>query len=265
MAIAAMRRSRRVCQRGIAIAEWALAAVLGALVLAAALAWVQSSLVLAMSQRVPAQLQEASYWLMQRLERMVSTAGAGGVHPLGLDDPALSAWWPTTQADTGRVPSDQLLLQRRVLDERDDFDCEGRRTAVGARQISRLFLRRESVSPLWALACDAGYCDSSGCHALGDAGIVLMSGVSAIHWSVLAQGSANSPLVASEWDSVDALTGAMTPVGLRAAIWATSDTEFSRDRRWAAPPTWQGPAIEPLRERRAQHTLTMTWMLNHVP
>lgn len=264
------------CQRGIAIAEWAMAAVLGALVLAAALAWLQSSVVLAMSQRVPAQLQESSYWLTQRLDQLIIHAGAGGVHPLGFDDPALSAWWPTALTNTGRVSSDQLLLQRLVISGSDDFDCEGRRTAVGARQISRLFLRRESVSPLWALACDGGYCDSSGCHALGDAGIVLMSGVNAMQWRVLAATpalAAESSAVSSAqsvapWQSLDAWrieSPARSLAGLRVRLWTSSEAEFSRLRPWRAPATWLGPSLGEVRERRAQHTLEMTWAIHHAP
>ncbi|MEO6698501.1 MAG: hypothetical protein ABIR53_03015 [Paraperlucidibaca sp.] len=256
---------RALAQRGIAIAEWAMAAVLGALVLAAALAWLQSSVVLAMSQRVPAQLQESSYWLTQRLDRLIVAAGAGGVHPLGLDDPALSAWWPSTLANTGRVASDQLLLQRLIESDNDDFDCEGRRTAVGARQISRLFLRRDTVSPLWALACDSGYCDMSGCHALGDAGIVLMTGVSAIVWRVLAPATGAD---AAGWQRLDSWRTQQqtTPItGLRLSLWTTSEDQYSRARRWQAPITWSGPDISPLIERRAQHTLAMTWELSHAP
>jgi hypothetical protein len=254
-----------LAQRGVAIAEWVIAAVLGALVLAAALAWVQSSIVLAMSQRVPARLQESSYWLTQRLDRLISTAGAGGVHPLGLDDPALSAWWPKALVSSGRVASDQLLLQRLIETDKDDFDCEGRRTAVGARQISRLFLRRETVSPLWALACDSGYCNASGCYALGDAGIVLMTGVSAIEWRVLAAAIGAD---AAAWQSLESwrVEQQTTPIsGLRVALWTTSEDQYSRVRRWQAPTAWSGPDISPVTERRAQHTLEMTWELSHAP
>lgn len=253
----------RLRERGVAIAEWAMAAVLGALVLASALAWLQSSVVLAMSQRVPAQLQESSYWLTQRLDQLISQAGAGGVHPLGLDDVALSAWWPQTRPNTGRALSDQLLLQRIVLSADDDFDCEGRRTAVGARQISRLFLRRESVSPLWALACDAGYCDGSGCFALGDAGIVLMTGVNAMQWQLLAA-DADAVEFMPAWQGLDAAR-AQAIAGLRLRLWTSSETEFSRPRRWQAPETWLGPPLDEINERRAQHTLEMTWRLSHAP
>ena len=255
----------KLAQRGIAIAEWAMAAVLGALVLAAAMAWLQSSVVLAMSQRVPAQLQESSYWLTQRLDQLITHAGAGGVHPLGLDDPALAAWWPKALPGTGRVASDQLLLQQLIENDKNNFDCEGRRTAVGARQISRLFLRKESVSPLWALACDSGYCDDSGCHALGDAGIVLMTGVSAISWRALAVAEGSS---AASWIGIDSWrtqqpTSAIA--GLRVALWTTSEDQLSRARRWQVPKNWLAPTIVPIAERRAQHTLEMTWGLNHAP
>lgn len=254
-------------QRGIAVVEWVMAAVLGALVLASALAWLQSSVVLALSQRVPAQLQESSYWLTQRLDQLITKAGAGGVHPLGLDDPALSTWWPKALPNTGRVLSDQLLLQRVVLNAQGDFDCEGRRTAFGARQISRLFLRRESISPLWTLACDGGYCDISGCYALGDAGIVLMAGVNAMQWQVLAADAGSSESVLP-WLGVDAWraqASVQAITGLRVRLWTSSETEFSRTRRWQAPAIWLGPSIGEINERRAQHTLEMTWRLSHAP
>ena len=255
----------KIAQRGIAIAEWAMAAVLGALVLAAAMAWLQSSVVLAMSQRVPAQLQESSYWLTQRLDQLITNAGAGGVHPFGLDDPALAAWWPKALPGTGRVASDQLLLQRLIESDKNDFDCEGRRTAVGARQVSRLFLRKESVSPLWALACDSGYCDDSGCHALGDAGIVLMSGVSAISWRALAATEGGSIASWIDIDSWRTQQQTSAIAGLRVALWTTSEDQLSRARRWQAPENWLAPTIAPVAERRVQHTLEMTWELSHAP
>ena len=250
-------------ERGLALAEWALAALLGALVLAAALAWLQSSVVLAMSQRVPAQLLESSYWLSQRLDNLISRAGAGGVHPLGLDEPALAAWWPQTQPANGVLGSDQLLLQRLISSDTDAFDCEGRRTVVGTRQVSRLFLRRESVSPLWALACDSGYCDGSGCHALGDAGIVLMTGVNAIRWRLLMPSTAT--LVGS-WQALGPVSTASTyaPVtAVRVQLWTSSEVQFTRMRRWQPPSAWMGPRINPVNDKRAHLTLEMTWGLNY--
>ena len=64
-------------QRGIALAEWLLASVLGLLILMAALAWLNSSWQLAIAQRQPLQMANAGAWILQRINLSAGLAGFG--------------------------------------------------------------------------------------------------------------------------------------------------------------------------------------------
>jgi hypothetical protein len=92
-----------------------------------------------------------------------------------------------------------------------------------------------------------------------------MSGVNAISWRALGAAEGSS---AARWIDIDSWrvqqqTAAIA--GLRVALWTTSEDQLSRARRWKAPENWLAPAITPIAERRVQHTLEMTWELNHAP
>lgn len=165
-------------QRGVALAEWLLASALGLLILIAALAWLNSSWQLAIAQRQPVQMASAGVWLMDRIRQSAELAGFGAVHPLALDDARLSVWRSENNLGVGKPASDQLTLQR-VLDE-DVLDCEGTRVLAGNVLVERYFMRTDSSSSGWVLACDAGQCNAEACSRLGDAGVALLSDIDSL-------------------------------------------------------------------------------------
>lgn len=155
-------------QRGLLLAEWLLAAVLGLLLLSAVVIGLQVQLRLQLAHRDQMQQLMSVHWLLQRLETRVLVAGWDGVHPLLKDQPG----WPGAD--------DQLLLAWRSPEEA--LDCEGRRHAAGSWLVERYFLRADNQAAGLVLACDAGICTETGCSQLGDAGVPIQGGL--VRWTL---------------------------------------------------------------------------------
>lgn len=257
-----MRRHQDVAQQqGVVLAEWLLAAMLGLVILAASVAWLQSSLQLAQLQRVPRQMADSATWLLQRLQRETLLAGAGQLHPLGLDDPALAGWWPRNDSGPGWPASDQLLLQRQLAV--DTLDCEGVQVASGQRLVERYFLRTDSAASGWVLACDGGYCSGNECRRLGDAGVALQSEMESfqiLYGVAVATGDALDFVDAGR---LAALPAAPTVKALRLGLLLRSPDLQIRTPRWSAPADWPGPSLAPAPDRYARSVWQLTMELPH--
>lgn len=246
-------------QRGIALAEWLLASVLGLLILMAALAWLNSSWQLAMAQRQPVQLANAGVWLLQRIRLSAELAGFGAVHPLALDDPRLSTWRSENNLGAGKPASDQLTLQRQ-LDE-DVLDCEGARVLAGNVLVERYFMRADSNSAGWVLACDAGQCSADACSRLGDAGAALLADIDSLQVLYGVPAAAGQ---ASQY--VDATTlKAMSPIprvlSLSVGVLLHGSESLPRKHRWQAPQDWLGLNLGAVSDARAHAALSQTMEL----
>lgn len=253
--------TRPVHQRGIALAEWTLAALLGAFILAAALAWLQSSLQLALLQRIPLQMAEETAWLLQRLQHGGMLAGQGGVHPLGGQDARLAAWQVSDGQGPGVPASDQLVLVRHL--DVETLDCEGTRVIAGDDLVERYFLRGDSSAPGLVLACDAGACNIGGCRDLGDAGVPLQSDIDSLQ---VLYGLPRSPGQAVRY--VDAATWrALSPrpglASLRIGLLQRSRESMSRVRRWPLPADWLGLNLPPVTDRVARSAWQLTLAVPH--
>lgn len=253
--------NRPASQRGSALAEWTLAALLGAFILAAALAWLQSSLQLALLQRMPVQMAEEAVWLLQRLSREAMLAGQGGVHPLGSDDGRLAAWQVSDGQGPGSPASDQLLLVRYL--DAEVMDCEGARTGAGEVLVERYFLRADSSASGLVLACDAGACNANGCRELGDAGAPLQSGVDSFQ---VLYGLPRSPgqsvryVDASAWRELVPAPGLAS---LRIGLLQRSRESVSRARRWSLPADWLGLELPPATAQVARSAWQQTLVVPH--
>lgn len=253
--------SSRGGQAGMALAEWTLAALLGVLLLAAALAWLQSSLQLALMQRLPQQMAEEACWLLQRLEQAALLAGEGGVQPLGGGDQRLAAWQVADGTGPGSPASDQLLLRRRLSVA--VLDCEGVRVPAGDELVERYFLRSDSSAPGWVLACDAGACNAAGCRELGDAGAALLSEVDS--FQVLYGLAADAGATVSYVDAATLRASPLTPrlVSLRVGLLLHSRESAVRSRRWSMPADWLGLTLPVVTGRSARSAWQQTLVLPH--
>lgn len=258
-------------QRGWLLGEWLLSALLGLMALAAMLALLQDSLLLARSQRAQGPLQQAAAWLLRRLGEAAEQAGRGGVHPLGLDDARLAAWWPDNDHGPGQPASDALLVQHVAA--RDGLDCEGTRVTAGQRVVERYFLRSDSATSGWVLACDAGLCDAQGCTRLGDAGAALQSEVDSLQVLYLLAGSdfgagfgTDAADSAGPWVDATQLRQMAAPrvLGIRMALLLHGAEVQSRSLRWVPPPEWFGPALTRGPDRLVHGVWLMTRELPHV-
>lgn len=162
--------------RGFSMMEVLVASALSAMVMMALLDMVR---LVSIRQTQQGRLLElsSSQQMTERLARWVAEAASGHVHAMGLDNPHLSAYRSQQQSGTIADGSDQLLLQHAATDA-GGHDCEGTYYVAGTRSVQRLFLRKDSATKQWALACDAGYCTDSSCTRLGDAGIIVLDNVS---------------------------------------------------------------------------------------
>lgn len=249
-------------QQGWLMVEWLLAAMLGLLVLASMTALLQDALLLARSQRAQGPMQQAAVWLLRRLGEAVAVAGQGGVHPLGLDDARLGAWWPDNDHGPGKAASDQLLLSRVAAEE--GLDCEGTRFVAGQRVVERYFLRTDSSGPGWVLACDAGSCDAQGCVRLGDAGAALQSEVDSLQLRYLLPGVAGE---AGAWveagDLRQRLPAVPAVTGIRMALLMRGSETQLRSLRWSVPTEWFGPAPGLTTDRLPHGVWLMTREIAH--
>lgn len=228
-------------QRGFTLAEWLLASLLGVLVLAAALAWLQAALRLQLSQRAPAELADTGLWLYRRWWSQALLAGQGGVHPLGLDDPRLAAWRPADGSGSGSPASDQLVLVRRL--EAAGRDCEGNTIAAGELLVERWLVRADSSAPGFALACDGGSCGVSGCQRLGDSGMAVQGDIDSLQ---VLYGLMPATGVAARYVDAATLLAISPPprVGsLRIGLLAHSHERLPDGRGWRAPVDWLGLAL----------------------
>lgn len=248
-------------QRGFTLAEWLLASLLGVLVLAAALAWLQAALRLQLSQRAPAELADTGLWLYRRWWSQALLAGQGGVHPLGLDDPRLAAWRSADGTGSGSPASDQLLLVRRL--DADGRDCEGNTVAAGELLVERWLVRADSSAAGLALACDGGSCGASGCQRLGDSGMAVQGDIGSLQ---VLYGLMPAPGLAGRY--VDAATLlAMSPsprVGsLRIGLLAHSRERLPEGRAWPVPLDWLGLSLPMQPAGRAHAAWQWTLELPH--
>ena len=243
--------------RGLALGELMLALVLGQLLLLSALAWLQGSLQLAVSQRLPAQLLDGGLWLRQRLALAAGLAGEGSSDPFGLSDERLSAWWPLDDAGVGRPASDSLLLVRQAPAE--VVDCEGNRVAAGRRLVERFFVRNDSAASGRALACDAGSCDDQGCSGLGDSGVALQGDIDSLqvlYGLAAGPGQAGAYLTAAALRAMPAGTRVAT---VRIALLLHARERTARQWPWRLPPDWPGPAVPSM--PTGQATAAWVWTL----
>lgn len=249
-------------QRGLALAEWTLAALLGVFMLAAAMAWLQSSLQMARSQRLPLQMAAEAVWLLKRLELAALLAGQGGLQPLGEGDARLQDWRVSDGSGPGSPASDQLVL-RRVL-AADSLDCEGRRLTAGSELVERYFLRADSAASGLVLACDAGSCDTGGCHDLGDAGAALLSEVDSLQLLYGIGGAdAQAPPRYVDASVLRTMTAPAMLRSLRVGLLLRSRELRHRDGRWAVPADWPGPAVQPAPDHHARAIWQMTMAVPH--
>ncbi|MES2909714.1 MAG: PilW family protein [Pseudomonadota bacterium] len=246
-------------QRGMALAEWLLASVLGLLTLMAALAWLNSSWQLAIAQRQPLQMANAGAWILQRISLSAGLAGFGALHPLLLDDPRLSIWRSENNLGVGKPASDQLTLQR-LLDQ-DVLDCEGTRVTAGNVLVERYFMRADSSASGWVLACDAGQCDADSCSRLGDAGAALLADIDSLQ---VLYGVPAEPGQTSQY--VDAsMLKSMSPtprvLSLKVGVLLHGSESLPRKRRWQPPPEWLGLSLTAVTDARAHAAISQTMEL----
>lgn len=243
-------------QRGIALAEWLLASVIGLMLLMAAVAWLSSSWNMALSQRQGMQTASAGHWLIQRVAQRAEMAGLGDVHPLALDDPRLTAWLSENNQGLGKPASDQLTLQFTV--ENELLDCEGTRVLPGNKLIERYFVRADSSAPGWVLACDAGLCASNTCSRLGDAGVALLADVDS--FQVLYGLSPNANLAGAYIDAT-ALRSMSPPPrvsSMRLGVLLKGSELLPRKRRWQAPTEWLGLSLDSVSDARTHRAISQT-------
>lgn len=256
-----MKGHGRGRQRGIALAEWTLAALLGSFILAAALAWLQNSLQLALLQRMPLQMSEESAWLLQRLTHAALLAGQGGVHPLGAGDGRLAAWQVSDGLGPGSPASDQLVLRRHL--DSETLDCEGTRVPADDDLVERYFLRADSSAPGLVLACDAGACNAAGCRELGDAGVPLQSDIDSfqvLYGLPHGPGEAGRYVDATAWRT---LSPAPRLASLRIGLLQRSRESLARARRWPLPADWLGRSLAPVTDRMAHSAWQLTLAVPH--
>ncbi|MEK6790050.1 MAG: PilW family protein [Pseudomonadota bacterium] len=259
MTVATLKRSQAYVQRGMALAEWLLASALGLLILMAALAWLSSSWQLAISQRQPLQMANAGVWLLQRISLSAEMAGFGAVHPLALDDPRLSAWHSENNLGVGKPASDQLTMQR-LLDQ-DVLDCEGTRVLAGNVLVERYFMRADSSSAGWVLACDAGQCNADGCSRLGDAGAALLADIDSLQ---VLYGVPAATGQSSQYVDATVLSG-MSPttrvLSLSVGVLLHGSESLPHKRRWQPPPDWLGLSLVAVTDKRAHAAFSQTMEL----
>lgn len=246
-------------QRGVALAEWLLASVLGLLILMAAVAWLNSSWQLAIAQRQPLQLANAGTWIMQRISLSAELAGYGALHPLALDDPRLGAWRSENNLGVGKPASDQLVLQR-LLDQ-DVLDCEGTRVTTGNVLVERYFMRTDSSASGWVLACDAGQCNTAGCSRLGDAGAALLPDIDSLQ---VLYGVAAAAGQSSQYVDATVLKN-MSPMprvlSLRVGVLLHGSESLPRKHRWSPPLDWLGLSLSAVTDTRAHAAISQTMEL----
>lgn len=243
-------------QRGIALAEWLLASVLGLLILMAALAWLNSSWQLAIAQRQPLQMANAGAWILQRINLSAGLAGFGALHPLALDDPRLSSWRSENNLGIGKPASDQLTLQR-LLDQ-DVLDCEGTRVLAGQVLVERYFMRADSSASGWVLACDAGQCNADSCSRLGDAGAALLANIDSLQ---VLYGLPSASGQAGQYVDAAVLKSLSPPprvLSLRVGVLLHGSEPLPRKRRWQPPADWLGLSLGVVTDARAHAAISQT-------
>lgn len=147
---------------GFALIEWLLSAVLGILLLAAALACLQASLRMALVQRAPLQRLATAEWVMARLQRQAAVAGGGSIQAVLQPD----------------ATGEELIFQRLLV--RDEITCDGIRALAGTRLQERYYLRRDHGRQSTALACMSVSCDSVACVGAYGQGAALSSSISGL-------------------------------------------------------------------------------------
>lgn len=246
-------------QRGMALAEWLLASVLGLLILMSAVAWLNSSWQLAIVQRQPLQMANAGAWMLQRIGLSAELAGFGALHPLALDDARLSAWRSENNLGVGKPASDQLTLQR-LLDQ-DLLDCEGSRVTAGNVLVERYFMRTDSSASGWVLACDAGQCNAAGCSRLGDAGAALLADIDSLqvlYGLPAAEGQASQYVDATVLKNLPAIPRVLS---VRVGVLLHGSESLPRKRRWQPPPEWLGLSLGAVTDTRAHAAMSQTMEL----
>lgn len=228
-------------QRGFSLAEWLLASLLGSLVLASALAWLQADLQMQLGQRAPAELADAGQWLYRRWWLSALQAGQGGVHPLGLDDSRLATWRPADASGSGAPASDQFMLVRRL--DAATRDCEGSSVAVGDVLVERWLVRADSSAPGWVLACDGGSCGAGGCQRLGDSGMAVQGEIDSLQVLYGLAAEAGQSLRYVDATVLRTLVPPPRVMALRIGLLAHSRERLPGARVWLMPADWLGVAL----------------------
>lgn len=256
---AAIKKRSASGQRGMALAEWLLASVLGLLILMAALAWLNSSWQLAISQRQPLQLANAGAWILQRISLSTELAGFGAVHPLALDDPRLITWRSENNLGVGKPASDQLTLQRLL--DRDVLDCEGTRVLAGNILIERYFMRTDSSAPGWVLTCDAGQCNTDSCIRLGDAGAAMLADIDSLQVLYGVPAAAGQASQYVDATVLKNMSPAPRVLSLRVGVLLRGSDSLPRKRRWQPPQEWLGLSLTAITDTRAHAAFSQTMEL----
>lgn len=250
-----------VGQHGFTLAEWLLASLLGSLVLASALAWLQADLQMQLSQRAPAELADTGQWLYRRWWLSALQAGQGAVHPLGLDDQRLAAWRPADASGSGAPASDQLLLVRRL--DAAARDCEGTSVVAGDVLVERWLVRADSSAAGWVLACDGGSCGSTGCQRLGDSGMAVQGEIDSLQvlYGVAAEAGQALRYVAA--DELRSLAPPPRVLALRIGLLAHSRERLPGGRIWPVPVDWLGVVLPAQASGRAHAAWQWTLEVPH--
>lgn len=231
----------RRCQAGFTLAEWLLASLLGSLVLAAALAWLQASLQMQLSQRAPAELADTGQWLYRRWWLSALQAGQGGVHPLGLDDARLAAWRPADASGSGIPASDQFMLVRQL--DAAARDCEGTSVAAGDVLVERWLVRADSSATGLVLACDGGSCNASGCQRLGDSGMAVQGEIDSLQVLYGLAPESGQTLRYVDATVLRSISPPPRVLALRAGLLAHSRERLPGGRIWPVPVDWLGVVL----------------------
>lgn len=246
-------------QRGVALAEWLLASVIGLLLTMAAVAWLSSSWQMALLQRQTLQIANAGQWLLTRLGQRAELAGFGAMHPLALDDPRLNNWLSSNNQGVGKPASDQLTLQFAV--DRELMDCEGTRIAVGQTLVERYFVRTDSSAPGWVLACDAGQCDASTCSRLGDAGVALLADVDSFQVLFGLAPTVDGVVAYLDASQLRSIEPRPRVHSLRVGLLLRGSDILLRKKRWQPPAEWLGYQLESVNDARAHRAFSQTFEL----
>lgn len=248
-------------QRGLALTDGLVALAISQLLLLAALGWLQGTLQLMRSQRIPAQLMETATWLHERLAQQVGLAGQGSQDPFGLLDARLSALRPRDGSGAGVPASDELVLTRWLVTR--EIDCEGNGVDPGRQLVERYFVRNDSAASGRVLACDGGSCQADGCRDLGDSGVALQGEIDSfqVHYGLRSEPTHGIRYVPAG-DLLAAPPGT-TVATVRIGLLVHARERISRPWPFRTPPDWPGQTLPATQSGQARAAWSWTLAVPH--